>query len=306
MVHTALAFGRGLHVLVNNAGVEQSPLARVADLDLESWDRVLAVNLTGPFLMMKAAIPHMVEAGGGSIINVSSLAGLVSPPKMPAYVASKGGLISLSKQVAVDYGVQNVRCNVVCPGATKTDMMVSAFTPFAAACGLQVDDVIRQFSKDIPMKRVCTPAEMAGLCSFLASDDASFLTAAVIPVDGGAVTVDVSGSAINELAARHGSGRKRRGGVTVAVTVKIVGDLNRFVQARSLELKGARYTLGSAVEELVRRNPRLGEQLFDREGRLHYATVLALDGRAAGWPQDRDTVIGDGVELMLTRFHSGG
>ena len=92
----------------------------------------------------------------------------------------------------------------------------------------------------------------------------------------------------------------------MAVTVKIVGDLSRFVQAHSLELKGARYTLGSAVEELVRRNPRLGEQLFDGEGRLHYATVLALDGRAAGWPQDRDKVIGDGVELMLTRFHSGG
>jgi NAD(P)-dependent dehydrogenase (short-subunit alcohol dehydrogenase family) len=154
--------------------------------------------------MMKAAIPHMIEAGGGSIINISSLAGLVSPPGMPAYVASKGGLISLSKQVAVDYGARNVRCNVVCPGATKTDMMVSAMTPFAAACGLDVEDVLRQFAKDIPMKRVCSPAEMAGLCSFLASADAGFPTAAVIPVDGGAVTVDVSGAAITELAVRHG------------------------------------------------------------------------------------------------------
>lgn len=206
VIDTALQFGRGLHVLVNNAGVEQAPLAPVTELASELWEHVLAVNLTGPFLMMKAAIPHMIAVGGGSIINVSSLAGLVSPPRMPAYVASKGGLISLSKQVAVDYGVQNVRCNVVCPGATKTDMMVTAFTPFAAACGLDLEDVMRQFSKDIPMKRVCTPAEMAGLCSFLASDDASFLTAAVIPVDGGAVTVDVSGAAINELAARHGLG----------------------------------------------------------------------------------------------------
>lgn len=203
VIDTALEFGRGLHVLVNNAGVEQAPLAPVVDLDPALWEHVLAVNLTGPFLTMKAAIPHMIAAGGGSIINISSLAGLVSPPRMPAYVASKGGLISLSKQVAVDYGGQNVRCNVVCPGATKTEMMVSAFTPFAEACGLQVDDVMRQFSKDIPMKRVCTPAEMAGLCSFLASNDASFLTAAVIPVDGGAVTVDVSGNAINELAAQH-------------------------------------------------------------------------------------------------------
>lgn len=205
-IDTALSFGSGLHILVNNAGVEQSPLAPVTELDPALWEHVLAVNLTGPFLMMKAAIPHMVAAGGGSIVNISSLAGLVSPPRMPAYVASKGGLISLSKQVAVDYGPQNVRCNVVCPGATKTEMMVSAFTPFAEACGLQLDDVIRQFSKDIPLKRVCTPAEMAGLCSFLASDDASFLTAAVIPVDGGAVTVDVSGNAINELAAQHGLG----------------------------------------------------------------------------------------------------
>lgn len=204
VIDTALGFGRGLHVLVNNAGIEQAPLAPVTELEQDLWQRVLAVNLTGPFLMMKAAIPPMIAVGGGSIINVSSLAGLVSPPRMPAYVASKGGLISLSKQVAVDYGAQNVRCNVVCPGATKTDMMVSAFTPFAEACGLRLEDVMRQFSKDIPMRRVCTPAEMAGLCSFLASDDASFLTAAVIPVDGGAATVDVSGNAINELAARHG------------------------------------------------------------------------------------------------------
>ena len=204
VVETALAFGRGLQVLVNNAGMEQAPLAGVAELDPALWNRVIAVNLTGPFLMMKAAIPHMIESGGGSIVNISSLAGLVSPPRMPAYCASKGGLINLSKQVAVDYGAQNVRCNVVCPGATKTDMMVSAFTPFAEACGLELEDVIRTFSKDIPMKRACSPAEMAGLCSLLASDDSSFLTGAVIPVDGGAGLVDVSGVAINELAARHG------------------------------------------------------------------------------------------------------
>ena len=79
------------------------------------------MNLTGPFLTMKAVIPHMIEAGGGSIVNISSLAGLVNPQGLPAYCASKGGLISLSKQVAVDYGVKNVRCNVVCPGATMTD-----------------------------------------------------------------------------------------------------------------------------------------------------------------------------------------
>ena len=203
VVETALTFGRGLHVLVNNAGMEQ-PMAGVVDLDPEVWNRVVEVNLTGPFLTMKAVIPHMIEAGGGSIINISSLAGLVNPPALPAYCASKGGLISLSKQVAVDYGSRRVRCNVVCPGAVKTDMIVNAMTPFAEACGLKVDDVLATFSSDVPLQRVSRPEEIAGLCSYLAGDDSSFLTAAVIPLDGGAVAVDVSGAAINRLAAQHG------------------------------------------------------------------------------------------------------
>jgi NAD(P)-dependent dehydrogenase (short-subunit alcohol dehydrogenase family) len=136
-------------------------------------------------------------------VNISSLAGLVSPPRLPAYCASKGALISLSKQVAVDYGVQGVRCNVVCPGGTKTEMIVNAMTPFAEACGLEVDDVLATFSQDVPLRRVSSPEEIAGLCSYLASDDASFLTAAVIPLDGGAATVDVSGAAINQLASER-------------------------------------------------------------------------------------------------------
>lgn len=202
IVETALSFGQGLHVLVNNAGTDQ-PMAGVVDLDPVVWSRVLEVNLTGPFLMMKAVIPHMIKGGGGSIVNISSLAGLVNLASLPAYCASKGGLISLSKQVAVDYGVSNVRCNVVCPGATMTEMFVDGMMPFAQACGVEVEDVFRTFSQDIPLRRLSSPHEMAGLCSFLASDDASFLTAAVIPVDGGAVAVDVSGAAINRMAARY-------------------------------------------------------------------------------------------------------
>jgi NAD(P)-dependent dehydrogenase (short-subunit alcohol dehydrogenase family) len=202
VMETALEFGLGLHILVNNAGIEQ-PLAGVADLDPAVWNQVLEVNLTGPFLMMKAAIPRMVEAGGGSIINISSVAGIVNPPRMPAYVASKGGLLNLTKQVAVDYASQNIRCNAVCPGGTRTEMMVSAMTPFAESCGMDVDEVVRAFSRDVPMERVSSPEEMAGLCSYLASDDASFLTGAVIPVDGGASLVDISGVAINQLAAER-------------------------------------------------------------------------------------------------------
>jgi len=202
VIHTALSFGQGLQVLVNNAGMGQ-PEAGVADLDPEAWNRVLAVNLTGPFLMMRAAIPHMIQAGGGSIVNISSLAGLVNLPGLPAYCATKGGLISLSKQVAVDYGVSKVRCNVVCPGATMTEMFMSGIVPLAEACDLEIEDVLGTFSRDIPLRRISNPHEIAGLCSFLASDDAGFVTAAVIPADGGAGVVDVSGAAINQLAARY-------------------------------------------------------------------------------------------------------
>lgn len=203
VVEAALGFGKGLHVLVNNAGMDQ-PMIGVVDLDPALWNRVLEVNLTGPFLTMKAVIPHMIQAGGGSIINISSLAGLVNPPGLPAYCASKGGLISLSKQVAVEYGANGLRCNVVCPGATKTEMIVSGMTPLAQSCGLTVDDVLATFSRDIPLGRMSRPEEMAGLCSFLAGDDSSFLTAAVIPLDGGATAVDVSAAAIGQLKARYG------------------------------------------------------------------------------------------------------
>jgi meso-butanediol dehydrogenase/(S,S)-butanediol dehydrogenase/diacetyl reductase len=205
VVETALSFGRGLQILVNNAGTDQ-PMAGVAELDLADWNRVLEVNLTGPFLTMKAAIPHMIEAGGGSIINIASLAALVNPPRLPAYCVSKAGLVSLTKQAAVDYGINKIRCNCVCPGATMTDMFRGGMTQFAEACALPVDEIFRAFSQDIPMKRVSDPSEMAGLCSFLASDDAGFLTGTVIPVDGGAVVVDVSGAAINQLAAKYLSG----------------------------------------------------------------------------------------------------
>ena len=209
VVETALSFGRGLHVLVNNAGMDQ-PMAGVVDLDLELWNQVVKVNLTGPFLMMKAVIPHMVKTGGGSIINISSLAGLVNPPGLPAYCASKGGLISLTKQVAVDYGVHNVRCNGGGPGATRTEMFVAAMTPFAEDRGMTVDEVFRAFAQDTPLRRVAETRELGGLCSFLAGDDSSFLTAAVIPHDGGAVAVDVSGAAINRLAAQRGGMRSGR------------------------------------------------------------------------------------------------
>jgi NAD(P)-dependent dehydrogenase (short-subunit alcohol dehydrogenase family) len=199
ILKTALSFSGGLHVLVNNAAVDQNPPAGVVDMDVANWRKMLEINLTGPFLTMKACIPHMIKAGGGSVVNISSLAGLRCISENPGFCATKGGLINLTQQAALDYGRYNVRCNVVCPGASKTDMFTENMEAFAQMIGTNVDDVFARFIKDVPLSRVSRPEEMAGICAFLASDDSSFLTGAAIPVDGGAAIVDVSGAVISSL-----------------------------------------------------------------------------------------------------------
>jgi meso-butanediol dehydrogenase / (S,S)-butanediol dehydrogenase / diacetyl reductase len=199
ILKTALSFEGGLHVIVNNAAIDQDPPASVVDMDVAKWRRMLEVNLTGPFLMMKACIPQMIKAGSGSVVNISSLAGLRCNSDMPGFCTTKGGLINLTQQAALDYGRHNVRCNVVCPGATKTDMFTENMEAFAQMLGTNVEDVFARFMKDVPLNRVARPDEMAGICAFLASDDSSFLTGAVIPVDGGAAVVDISGAVISSI-----------------------------------------------------------------------------------------------------------
>jgi meso-butanediol dehydrogenase/(S,S)-butanediol dehydrogenase/diacetyl reductase len=196
---TALSFEGGLHVLVNNAAIDQNPPAGVVDMAVAEWRRMLEINLTGPFLMMKACIPQMIKAGGGSVVNISSLAGLRCNSEMPGFCATKGGLINLTQQAALDYGRYNVRCNVVCPGATKTDMFTENMEAFAQMVETNVEDIFARFMKAVPLSRVALPDEMAGICALLASDDSSFLTAAAIPVDGGAAVVDVSGAVISSI-----------------------------------------------------------------------------------------------------------
>jgi len=208
ILKVALSFEGGLHVLVNNAALDQNP-AGVVDLDVAEWRRMLEVNLTGPFLMMKVCIPHMIKAGGGSVVNISSLAGLRCNSEMPAFCATKGGLINLTQQAALDYGPYNVRCNVVCPGATKTTMFTENMEQFAQMLGTNVEDIFARFMKDVPIGRVARPDEMAGICAFLASEDSSFLSGAAIPVDGGAAVVDVSGAVISSIVQ---SVKKRAGG----------------------------------------------------------------------------------------------
>jgi len=199
MVETALTFGGRLDVLVNNAAMDQNPPQNVTDIDPKTWQRIIEVNLTGPFLLMKASIPHMIKGGGGSIINVSSLAGLRSIPAMPAYCASKGGLIKLTQQVALDYGPSKVRCNAICPGGVRTAMIETAMGHFTEKLGTDLDGVFAHFSSNVPLRRVAAPHEISGIISYLASDDSSFMTGAVLVVDGGAAIVDISGAAISSI-----------------------------------------------------------------------------------------------------------
>ncbi|GAB4321588.1 MAG: SDR family oxidoreductase [Dehalococcoidia bacterium] len=170
-------FGR-LDVIFNNAGIEGEQ-APTADATEENFDRVIAINLKGVFLGMKYAIPAMLESGGGSIINNASVAGLVGFPNIPAYCASKGGVVQLSKTAALEYATQGIRVNAICPGVIWTPM-VERFTGGS-------DEARDQFAAIEPVGRMGTPEEVAAMALFLASDESSFVTGAVMPVDGGFV-----------------------------------------------------------------------------------------------------------------------
>jgi NAD(P)-dependent dehydrogenase (short-subunit alcohol dehydrogenase family) len=202
MVETTISFGGKLDILVNNAGI--SSQIPVADLSLEEWQQIFDVNLTGPFLLIKASIPHMIKAGAGSIINIASVGGLRCLPHFPAYCTSKAGLIMLTQQVALDYGPQNIRCNAVCPGGVKTDMTEKEFGQIGNALGMEPDHFFTMISKALPLQRFAQPLEMGGVCTFLASDDSSFMTGAALVVDAGTAVVDVVGAMMMDALRRGG------------------------------------------------------------------------------------------------------
>ena len=202
MVETTVKFGDKLDVLVNNAAINHP--APIVELDPKIWQEVMGVNLTGPFLLMKAVIPHMLKEGGGSIINIASLGGMRCLPGFPAYCSSKAGLIMLTQQAALDYGRHNIRCNAVCPGGVKTEMTRKDFGQFGEMLGIDPDTFINQIAMEIPMHRFAASSEIGGLCSYLASDDSSFMNGAVITIDGGTIVVDAVGAAITAALRRGG------------------------------------------------------------------------------------------------------
>jgi NAD(P)-dependent dehydrogenase (short-subunit alcohol dehydrogenase family) len=174
MVETILSQHGQLDVLFNGAAILF--YGTVVETAEEGWNRLLAINLTGTFLCCRAVLPHMIERGRGSIINIASTTGAHDAcARAVAYVTSKGGVNMLSRAMAIDHAKQGVRVNVICPGPTDTPMLRNAMTP----------EQLEAFARTFPMGRLGLPEEIASAALFLASDDASFMTGSVMYVDGG-------------------------------------------------------------------------------------------------------------------------
>ncbi len=175
------AFG-GLDVICNNVGIQPTnSYMRAHELPEEMWNRILDVNLKSAFLMMKYGFPAMKARGGGVVINTASVQGLQSAPQVSAYAATKGGILSLTRQLALDYAVDNIRVVAVNPGAIDTPLLVGALE----ATGGDTPEVRKQMAEAHPIGRTGKPEDIARAVLFLASDEASFMTGSYVNVDGG-------------------------------------------------------------------------------------------------------------------------
>jgi NAD(P)-dependent dehydrogenase (short-subunit alcohol dehydrogenase family) len=177
MVATAVDTFGALHVLFNNAGIFPADDGGVLETPPSTWDRVMQVNLKGVWLGCRAAVPAMVDSGGGSIVNVASFVALMgAATAQVAYTASKGGVLAFTRELAVEYARSGIRANSICPGPIDTPLLAE----------LLADPVRRQRRLvHIPMGRLGRPEEIARAALFLASDDSSFMTGSALVVDGG-------------------------------------------------------------------------------------------------------------------------
>lgn len=175
VAHAVETFG-GLHVAVNNAGVPSDIGGEFEDFTIDNWNRLMAVNLTGVFLSMKAEAPALKAHGGSAIVNTASVASVVAQPGMAAYVASKHGVAGLTKAAALDFIGHGIRVNAVCPGIIDTPMLAGATSD---------PDVVAAMEGAVPIGRMGRPEEVAEAILFLASDAASYMVGALLHADGG-------------------------------------------------------------------------------------------------------------------------
>jgi NAD(P)-dependent dehydrogenase (short-subunit alcohol dehydrogenase family) len=182
MVEAALRQYGSLHILYNNAGiVGQGIDTEVTQLSVEAWDRILNVNLRGIFLCAKYGIPALIQAGGGSVINTASVAGLIGSPNAGhAYHASKGGVIALTRAMAMTYARHKVRVNAICPGTLETPMTAEL---------LRDTERRQQVLAQHPLGRLGTAEDIVNLAVYLASDESAWVTGAIFPIDGGRTAI---------------------------------------------------------------------------------------------------------------------
>ncbi len=173
-VRTAVESHGKLDILINNAGILIR--AGVEDTTVEDWDHIMDINAKGVFLGTKAAIPSMRDAGGGSIINISSVAGLQGSPQSAAYSSTKGAVRILTKSTAIQYAKENIRCNSVHPGIIYTDMTSDS---------LDTDEGQRNWMNRVPLGRLGQSEDVANGVLFLASDESSYMTGSELVIDGG-------------------------------------------------------------------------------------------------------------------------
>jgi NAD(P)-dependent dehydrogenase (short-subunit alcohol dehydrogenase family) len=174
VVKTGERFG-AVSVLVNNVGIEFN--GTVQEQSREEWDRHVAVNLTSVFLFSKYCIPGMLANGGGAIINISSVHAFVSWPRCAAYDATKAGLLGVTRALAIDHGPQGIRVNAICPGYIRTPLLERWFAT--------IENGEQEAARAHPLRRIGEPVDVANAVFFLASEQASFITGAVLTVDGG-------------------------------------------------------------------------------------------------------------------------
>jgi len=189
VAETVAAFG-GVDAVYANAGVAGS--GRAGEVDLDEWNRVIGINLTGVWLSIKYALPHMIAAGGGSLVLQSSVGALIGVPGIASYAAAKGGVIGLTRQMAVDYGPQGIRVNAICPGTVPTPRVRATYEKrggFSATADAppdaSIDELIDAAKVRHPIGRLGTVEDIAQLALHLASDESGWTTGSVITIDGG-------------------------------------------------------------------------------------------------------------------------
>ena len=189
VAETVAAFG-GVDAVYANAGVAGP--GRAGEVDLDEWNRVIGINLTGVWLSIKYALPHMITAGSGSLVLQSSVGALIGVPGIASYAAAKGGVIGLTRQMAVDYGPQGIRVNAICPGTVPTPLVRATYEKrggFSATADAppdaSIDELIDAAKVRHPIGRLGTVEDIAQLATYLVSDESAWTTGSVITIDGG-------------------------------------------------------------------------------------------------------------------------